>query len=393
MPANTPPTVSPPSSNWVGNEHFPPGEAAFLRRFLDRLNLDALCSHANTIRNRDDCTVRRDVFARGQESAVLELHFGDNTFWVAKLRLPPRPGIEYFSRKGIAEMESEIVTMHYVKKHTSIPVPEVQGFNLDSGNSVGAEYMFMDALPGRLIVGLPQIPNEVKPKVYAQVVDIILQLSRLRMPFIGLLCRSENETHISGMIIEDYYRFKECSTATEFCLERARIYYQCKLSGGNKDHIVLAWLYEQAIAYFVQPESDNGPFPLRHPDLNNCNILYDEDYNITGVIDWTATYASPWESFLTPPIEFRLPQFTADRQLFFDIFEDAVDATEEKLPITKFMNSDAGRIAALVNNYHFYHPSTMPDKAMEELIFLMFGSGTDWTGVKQMYRDYLSHSK
>ena len=82
MPANTPPTVSPPSSNWVGNEHFPPGEAAFLQRFLDRLNLDALCSHANTIRNRDDCTVRRDFFARGQESAVLELRFGDNTFWV-----------------------------------------------------------------------------------------------------------------------------------------------------------------------------------------------------------------------------------------------------------------------------------------------------------------------
>jgi hypothetical protein len=287
-------------------------------------------------------------------------------------------------------MESEIVTMDYIRKHTSIPVPEVYGFNLYSENPVGAEYVLMEALPGRLLVGLPQIPNEVKPKVYAQVVDIMLQLSRLQMPLIGLLHRSKNEIHISGMIIEDYHRFGECSTATQFYRKRAEIYYERKLIEGNPDHIVLAWLYDQAIAFFVQPNSDKGPFPLRHPDLNNCNILYDEDYTITGVIDWTATYASPWESFLTPPIEFRLPQFKPDKQLFIESFENIAKEKKEQLPITSFMNSIAGRIAALVNNYHAYHPPTMPDKATEELISLLFGPDMDWTGVKQMYHDSLS---
>src|SRR4051812_42558249 len=90
---------SPPSENWVGNQFFPPGEVTFIQNFLLVLNLNALCSRANEIRMRDDCTVRTDVFSRGQESVVLELRFGDNTFWVAKLRLPPRPGIKYYSRK------------------------------------------------------------------------------------------------------------------------------------------------------------------------------------------------------------------------------------------------------------------------------------------------------
>jgi hypothetical protein len=45
-------------------------------------------------------------------------------------------------------MESEIATMKYIKQHSSIPLPIVHGFDLDPANAVGAEYMFMEALPG-----------------------------------------------------------------------------------------------------------------------------------------------------------------------------------------------------------------------------------------------------
>jgi hypothetical protein len=47
-------------------------------------------------------------------------------------------------------MESEIVTMKYIKQYTSIPLPIVHGFDLDLTNAVGAEYIFMEALPGHL---------------------------------------------------------------------------------------------------------------------------------------------------------------------------------------------------------------------------------------------------
>lgn len=31
------------------------------------------------------------------------------------------------------------------------------------------------------------------------------------------------------------------------------------------------------------------PFPLHHPDLNVANLMFDEGFNITGVIDWNGT--------------------------------------------------------------------------------------------------------
>jgi hypothetical protein len=111
--------------------------------------------------------------------------------------------------------------------------------------------------------------------------------------------------------------------------------------------------------------------------------------NITGVIDWTATYASPWEGFLTPPIEFRLPEFNAEMELFFEIFEKAANATEPKLPISNFMSSKAGRIIVLVNNYHFGHPPMMPESRRTELMELMFGNDVTWIDIKQMCQDHL----
>jgi len=385
-----PPTVdcSWPSDNWEGHIRFPPWEALFVDEFLRSVDIEALKQHANSYAERSDCCVVLEKFSRGQESLVLELRFGAEMVWVAKLRLPPRPGVQSFSRKEFAEMQSEVVTMQYVKSHTCIPIPSVHGYDLRDNNDVGAAYLVMDAMPGRLMVGLPQIPDDVKRKVYRQIAIIMLQLSHLCFPNIGLLHIAEDEYRISGMISEGYHRFNECSTATEFFRKRHQIYYEMKLQEGNEDHIVLAWLYMQAIPHFVQPQTDDGPFPLRHPDLNNCNILYDHDYNVTGVIDWTASHTSPWESFLTPPIEFRLPQFRGDRDLFCEIFEEEASLQSSALPITKFMNSKAGKIAALVNNYDAFHPPKMPDLPTIELISLLYGENTAWSDVQSMYYEW-----
>jgi hypothetical protein len=64
-------------------------------------------------------------------------------------------------------MQSEIYAMQYIKKHTTIPLPMVYGSNLDVGNPVGTEYVFLELLPGReLTTFLSTVPNEVKAKVY-----------------------------------------------------------------------------------------------------------------------------------------------------------------------------------------------------------------------------------
>jgi hypothetical protein len=51
----------------------------------------------------------------------------------------------------------------------------------------------------------------------------------------------------------------------------------------------------------VSTDFDGGPFILMHGDLNQQNILVDNDYNITGIIDWEWSTTVPFQLFAMPP--------------------------------------------------------------------------------------------
>ena len=40
---------------------------------------------------------------------------------------------------------------------------------------------------------------------------------------------------------------------------------------------------------------NNGPFPLCHGDFGHNNIIFDDNYQLLGVIDWEFAFAAPWE--------------------------------------------------------------------------------------------------
>lgn len=40
------------------------------------------------------------------------------------------------------------------------------------------------------------------------------------------------------------------------------------------------------------------PYPLKHMDLHFDYILFDDGFNITGILDWTAAQTVPCESFV-----------------------------------------------------------------------------------------------
>jgi Ser/Thr protein kinase RdoA (MazF antagonist) len=42
------------------------------------------------------------------------------------------------------KMDSEVATLKYIAKHTSLPVPKVYTWNTNATNPVGAEYMIME---------------------------------------------------------------------------------------------------------------------------------------------------------------------------------------------------------------------------------------------------------
>lgn len=51
----------------------------------------------------------------------------------------------------------------------------------------------------------------------------------------------------------------------------------------------------------IVEEHVRGPFPLCHMDLHYGNILVDDEYNITGIIDWSDVQTVPLERFIISP--------------------------------------------------------------------------------------------
>jgi hypothetical protein len=63
--------------------------------------------------------------------------------------------------------------------------------------------------------------------------------------------------------------------------------------------LVACRVLEQGRCSLVLREKMTGPFPLQHVDFQFNNILLDDDFNITGITDWTGAQTVPCESFAT----------------------------------------------------------------------------------------------
>jgi hypothetical protein len=249
---------------------------------------------------------------------------------------------------------------------------------------------------------LPLIKEDIKIHVYRQVASIILQLSRLpTWPQIGFIQPPPESDSTNAplsinnlaLAIRALPLQNSVPSAQAFFDIRAKCFLDRQLSDGNQDKITIAWLYRQAIPYILSPESPSlSPgFPLCHADFGSSNILFDDDFNITGIIDWTWAQSGPWQNFACFPFEFSAQVLNGAlplvvRQLFLRVFEEEEVGWDSNLPLTKFMGSrGGGRIAELTSDYqHITERAWLPMENVYELIGLMYGDGTDWEDVKRM---------
>ena len=56
-----------------------------------------------------------------------------------------------------------------------------------------------------------------------------------------------------------------------------------------------------ALRSLVDERTINGPFHLAHPDFQISNFLFDEEYTITALVDWSGCQTLPLESFARHP--------------------------------------------------------------------------------------------
>jgi hypothetical protein len=305
-----------PSDLWTGyrdwdrdSEH-----AQNIEQLLLTANFSYLCTTASRLRSSLDgktkgskrkhhplaCSIDSTKFASGSHNVVVDLKFSDSALWVVRIRLPTDPDYDISIE---ASMNCEITTMKFVSSRTAIPIPRVHGFDVSSTNPLGFRYVLMEALSGHIIDDKfsKSVPQTQWDKVAEQFANYHHQLSILRSDRIS--CFTSGPTMDDEPTTAPYNAMGPFSTCLEYfyCTRKNEIRSIKAAHGDDEQWSTVAWILEQALPSRVIEEYFHGPFPLCHTYLHYNNILVDEDYNITGIIDWSEAQTVPLERFMISP--------------------------------------------------------------------------------------------
>ena len=232
-------------------------------------------------------------------NVAFELSFSNNTFWVVRIRTWTHRDI-----KG--EMLSEVATMKLVKERTSIPIPTVYAYGWEESNEFGFPYMLMNMLSGRHVESTfpSSVPEEFKPKVAGQLAQYIWELSQITFDQIGRIFY-DTELEEKPRIMSFPYFGKDMgpfNSSSSYFIRIRREVNDAISDQYSDDNKWAAWsqvcqVLTGAIPLMLCPQFRRGPFPLYHRDLQYSNILLDDNFDITGVLDWSGARTVPVEQF------------------------------------------------------------------------------------------------
>ena len=248
---------------------------------------------------------------------IFEIRFSDDFVLVARV-WTNHAGLFTTSESDIKlEMQSEIETIQYIADSSSIPVPTVVDFNLDPSGPLGYRYMITTAMDGQPLGKLwTEIPTEFQRNILGQFADYLVQLSQLRFSTIGLLRYDGHTTSIVGFS-EGEKPFTTTSQYIRSTREELNVKVQQDTHFGfaDDDKQVACSVLLKVATGLVQQETNSGPFPLMHHDLHYNNILVDDCFNITGIVDWNGASTAPQEVFASIH-GFRVPIISDKRDIY-----------------------------------------------------------------------------
>ncbi|KAJ7689800.1 kinase-like domain-containing protein [Mycena rosella] len=255
---------------------------------------------------------------------------------------------------------AQVATLRYVKKKTTIPVPEVYHAIPTADNPVGARYMLMQKVPGQVLLSQwTQLSVEGRQKVITQLADFQAQLLSLEFPTIGCLIDENGTVGPLGLSCTYPFALRNTnrgpfSSSKDFLLahvnaeldlltnhaadwtERRTTWAAC--NGGFDDlpaTYAIQWFRLLLDGITALPsdllDPPESPFVLFHDDFNEGNVLvsYSDPTQVVGIIDWEGSRISPvWDprrlcSVLRHDMVDDPDEFASLKEMQTDILQDA----------------------------------------------------------------------
>ncbi|KAJ5865219.1 uncharacterized protein N7529_007135 [Penicillium soppii] len=192
---------------------------------------------------------------------------------------------------------SEVSTLQFLSK-TKVPVPAVFDFNPDESNPVGVGYILMEKLPGKSLRWSLASPKQ-RQKVTSQLADIYIELKGFPFSMMGSFDQ-QNSSHIGPIARESLADFENrhmrilgpYTSSEEYFNAHIRLILDLIIrqeSYVNRPvdaFLIHRFLLEIISKTISKNHLDDGMFYLKHADEKGDQILVDNEFNITGIIDW-----------------------------------------------------------------------------------------------------------
>ncbi|CDM30771.1 Aminoglycoside phosphotransferase [Penicillium roqueforti FM164] len=149
----------------------------------------------------------------------------------------------------------------------------------------------------------------------------------------------------------------------------------------------------------VTEEHVYGPFPLCHLDLHFNNMLVDEDFNITAILDWSNIQTVPMERFASNPESIAPPAAPQEfKQAVFDFRDIFVDALAKIEGESGASSSDGGiplsRLFASPLSEVLFRCTCSPARRAifdaQLTLSLTYGKDAKWEDFKRFFNDRLA---
>lgn len=287
----------------------------------------------------------------------IEILFEDGISWLARIRrsnaTSPPPDIRCYI------MRSEVATLQFLSK-TKIPSPEVVDYNFEQANPIGVEYILMEKLPGKSL-RWSMTSKEQREKIISQLADIYIELKEYPFGLMGSLDQPGTGTdHVGPFARESLTDYVDSQMRTlgpftsrqEYIVSSIQLTLDLIIRGESyADRAIDAFLIHRflldAVPMILHAESETDQFYLRHADDKGDHILVDDDYNITGVVDWEWAHTDSKSAAFNSPIML-LP--------VADFYDGINHPGEDELALAQsFDNRGHSDLAEIVRNGRIIH--------------------------------------
>ena len=287
---------------------------------------ESLLTLASKIRDRigpqgkerpQNCRLVSRLF--GSYNLVHVVEFADGIKYV--IRVPATGWGCRFTETAKSSLESQALTMRFIRKETTIPLPDVYAVDSKSSNEIGAPYIVMSFIAGSTVSSKwfdktgPTPLEERRQRTLDTVAEAMSQLRRFQFDKIGSL-QFNDGTSKDSITIGPCYKWDEGAVGDKDYGQKLSVEQSGPFSTsqsyvrhyldkhGNAGHChPLVMGSQKLVDSMIRhlPPSTSNPstqqsletFVLSLPDYDSQNIMIDERGNLTGIIDWDNVHAVP----------------------------------------------------------------------------------------------------